>query len=88
VFEIWSLLRTENPEIGKHAVQQTLSFVSTFRCEAVFPRSALIEAKQRTILDPEADFQVRLPNIKRFFYCVSQNVAIRPKTFNTRFDSH
>jgi hypothetical protein len=38
VFETWSLRRSEYPEIGNRAVQQPLSFVSTYRSsEHVLP---------------------------------------------------
>jgi hypothetical protein len=48
LFEYWSLLRNEYPEITKHAVQ-LLSFVSTYCCGAAPSRPALkVQAKKYT----------------------------------------
>jgi hypothetical protein len=41
VFEFWSLLRSEYPEIANYAVQQLLSFVSTYCSEAAFSKQAV-----------------------------------------------
>jgi len=53
VFEFWSLRRSEYPEIANHAVQQLLSFVSTYRSEAAFSEQSLTENNQRNRLDIE-----------------------------------
>ena len=67
VFEFWSLLTSEYPEIAKHGRQHLLSFVSTYRCEAAVLKYALTENKQRIRLDPEADVWVQLFSIKPDF---------------------
>jgi hypothetical protein len=51
LFEFLSLRRSEYPEIANHAVQQLLSFVSTYRSEAAFSEQSLTENNQRNRLD-------------------------------------
>jgi hypothetical protein len=48
LFEFWSPLRSEYPEIAKHAVQLLLPFVSTHHCEAAFMKYTLTKTKQRS----------------------------------------
>jgi hypothetical protein len=67
LFEFWSPLRTEYPEIAKHAVQLLLPFVSTHHCEAAFTKYTLTKTKQRSRLDPEADMRAKLSNIRLDF---------------------
>jgi len=48
-FEVWSLCRSEFPEIAKHVVQPyCLPVVSPYRCKATFSQLALAKAKQRS----------------------------------------
>jgi hypothetical protein len=57
LFEFWSLLRSEYPEIVKHSRQHLLSFVSTYHCVAAVLKYAFTMNKQRSRLDPEAVIQ-------------------------------
>jgi hypothetical protein len=61
LFEFWSLLRSEYTDFAKHSVQELLSFVSKYRCEAAFSKT---KTMQRSRLHREAYMRVRLSNIK------------------------
>jgi hypothetical protein len=67
MFEFWAQLRSEYPEVAKHAVKKLLPFASTHRCEVAFMKFTLTKTKQRSRPDPEADMQFQLSNIKPDF---------------------
>jgi hypothetical protein len=69
LFEFWAQLRSEYPEVAKHAVKKLLPFASTYRCEVAFSKYTLTnnKTKQRSRLDPEADMRLQLSNIKLHF---------------------
>jgi hypothetical protein len=66
-FEFWAQLISEYPEVAKHAVKKLLPFASTHRCEVAFSKYSVTKTKQRSRLDPEADMQLQLSNIKPDF---------------------
>jgi hypothetical protein len=63
LFEFWAQLRSENPEVAKHAVKKLLPFTSTYRCEVAFFKYT----KQRSRLELEPHMWNQLSNIKPDF---------------------
>jgi hypothetical protein len=67
LFEFWAQLKSESPELAKHAVKKLLPFTSTYRCEVAFSKYTLTKTKQRSRLELEPDMWIQLSNIKPDF---------------------
>jgi hypothetical protein len=67
VFEFWSLLASEHPEIANRAEHPLQHFVATYCCGAALSKQAVTNIKHRSSLDAEADMLVQLSSFKPDF---------------------